>query len=184
MFIIELVTKLNTKSEWIHQVLFQTILFYCICAKLLPHYKFRFFLQSFSPLGCWYISMTKPVCQLHFLTGSQPFTKHPFHTPFHPKNIFVSDSCFISIQIFSQWKQGHVQLHITRLRLRKNKDICQPIYLWTEHVFRHPDGQSRGSPSWALRNGQGPVPAENKDTDNNYAKVALTTDLHYVSWYL
>lgn len=86
-----------------------------------------FFLQSFFPFGCWYISMTKPICQLHFLTGSQPFTKHPFHTPFHPKNIFVSDSCFISIQICSQWKQGHVQLHITRLRLRKNKDICQSI---------------------------------------------------------
>lgn len=28
--------------------------------------------------------------------------------------------------------------------------------------------------------GQGPVPAENKDTDNNYAKVALTTDLHFM----
>lgn len=48
-----------------------------------------------------------------------------FIHPFAKKTIFVSDSCFISIQICSQWNQGHVQLHITRFLLRKNKDICQ-----------------------------------------------------------
>lgn len=134
-----------------------------------------------------------------------------FIHPFAKKTIFVSDSCFISIQICSQWNQGHVQLHITRFLLRKNNDICQSsgcgrnMFLGIQMASQgdlpaEPSGMtmtcwetdSHNVTSTRSRmpqeHGQGPVPAENKDTDNNYAKVALTTDLHflssYVFWYL